>query len=284
MATIWELDFYSRPLVDENNKKTWEVLLCESPSQIQQDPTSLFRYAQFCPNQQVNSQWLREAIAQAINQSPQPPQRIRFFRYAMGNMITKACEELGISAQPSRRTYTLKAWLQDRMQNFYSQQPGFQASALGGVMQYQPQTAQSLPDALIGQQWALVNLAAQEFQEMADWEIDFGEAFPLTEVDADTQIPGILIFSPRAKALAGWMSGLELGFLKFVEQPKAQLLLETGANDSWILAGLNDPKTIKELQTFEVAKQKAGMVHFLGVQSSPEAQSFTGFWLMKEVI
>lgn len=151
-------------------------------------------------------------------------------------------------------------------------------------MQYQPQTPQSLPDALIGQQWALVNLAAKEFQDMADWEIDFGEAFPLGKIDADTPIPGILIFSPRAKALAGWMSGLELGFLKFVEQPKAQLLLETGANDSWILAGVNDPKTIKELQTFEIAKQKSGMVHFLGVQSSPEAQSFTGFWLMKEVI
>ena len=284
MGIIWELDFYSRPLVDENNKKVWEMLLCESPSQVQQDPASLFRHAQFCPNQQVNSQWLREAIAQAISQAPNPPQRIRFFRYAMGNMITKACDELGISALPSRRTYTLKSWLQERLQDFYPQQSGFQASALGGVMQYQPQTPQSLPDALIGQQWALVNLAAKEFQDMADWEIDFGEAFPLGKIDADTPIPGILIFSPRAKALAGWMSGLELGFLKFVEQPKAQLLLETGANDSWILAGVNDPKTIKELQTFEVAKQKSGMVHFLGVQSSPEAQSFTGFWLMKEVI
>ena len=284
MGIIWELDFYSRPLVDENNKKVWEVLLCETPSQVQQDPASLFRYAQFCPNQQVNSQWLREAIAQAISQAPKPPQRIRFFRYAMGNMITKACEELGISALPSRRTYTLKSFLQERLQDFYPQQPGFQAPALGAVMQFQPQTSQSLPDALIGQQWASVNLAAKEFQDMQDWEIDFGEAFPLGEMDADTQIPGILIFSPRAKALAGWMSGLELGFLKFVEQPKAQLLLETGANDSWILAGVNDPKTIKELQTFEIAKQKAGMVHFLGVQFSPEAQSFTGFWLMKEIV
>jgi len=284
MGIIWELDFYSRPLVDENNKKTWEVLLCESPTQIQQDPNSLFRYAQFCPNQQVNSQWLKEAIAQAISQAPEPPQRIRFFRYAMGNMITKACDELGISAQPSRRTYTLKTWLEQRLQDFYPQQPGFQASAAGGVMQFQPQTAQALPDALLGQQWAFVNLAAGEFQDMAAWEIDFGEAFPLGEMAIDTQIPGILIFSPRAKALAGWMSGLDIGFLKFVEKPKAQLLLETGATESWILAGINDPKTIKELQAFENAKQKAGMVHFLGVQSSPEAQSFTGFWLLKEVI
>ncbi|MBD0341559.1 MAG: DUF1092 family protein, partial [Microcoleus sp. Co-bin12] len=26
MATIWELDFYSRPILDEREKKKWEVL------------------------------------------------------------------------------------------------------------------------------------------------------------------------------------------------------------------------------------------------------------------
>jgi hypothetical protein len=284
MAIIWELDFYSRPLVDENNKKVWELVLCESPTQVQQDQTDLFRYTQFCPNQQVNSQWLKEAIAKAISQAPQPPQRIRFFRYAMGNMITKACDELGISALPSRRTYTLKTWLIDRIENFYPQQSGFQSSAPPSVMQYQPQTPQPLPDALIGQQWAVVNLAAKEFQDLQEWEIGFGEAFPLTGLEPETQIPGILIFSPRANALAGWMSGLELGFLKFIDQPKPQLILETGAMDSWILAGINDNQVVKELQTFESTKQKSEMVHFLGVQSNPEAQSFAGFWLLKEMV
>jgi len=32
--TIWELDFYSRPVVDENNKKRWELLICETPATI----------------------------------------------------------------------------------------------------------------------------------------------------------------------------------------------------------------------------------------------------------
>ncbi|MFN5388765.1 MAG: Tab2/Atab2 family RNA-binding protein, partial [Pseudanabaena sp.] len=26
MSNIWELDFYSRPLLDANNKKIWELL------------------------------------------------------------------------------------------------------------------------------------------------------------------------------------------------------------------------------------------------------------------
>ncbi|MEB3214919.1 MAG: Tab2/Atab2 family RNA-binding protein, partial [Nostocales cyanobacterium 94392] len=31
MGNIWELDYYSRPILDENNKKIWEVLICETP-------------------------------------------------------------------------------------------------------------------------------------------------------------------------------------------------------------------------------------------------------------
>ena len=29
MSNIWELDFYSRPLLDANNKKVWELLICD---------------------------------------------------------------------------------------------------------------------------------------------------------------------------------------------------------------------------------------------------------------
>ena len=31
---VWELDFYSRPVLDEEGKKLWEVLICESPNSI----------------------------------------------------------------------------------------------------------------------------------------------------------------------------------------------------------------------------------------------------------
>ena len=48
--TVWELDFYSRPVLDENGKKLWEVLICESPNDIERSPDSLFKYAQYCPS------------------------------------------------------------------------------------------------------------------------------------------------------------------------------------------------------------------------------------------
>src|SRR4028118_2284826 len=114
MVTIWELDFYSRPILDENNKKIWEVLVCESPLDTRTNPDSLFRYAKFCPSTQVNSGWLRTALDEAITKSGSAPVKCRFFRRQMNNMITKACQDIGIPAQPSRRTLALNQWLQQR--------------------------------------------------------------------------------------------------------------------------------------------------------------------------
>ncbi len=284
MGSIWELDFYSRPILDENQKKVWEVLVCESPLDTRTPTSSLFRYAQFCPNSQVNSVWLRTALEEAITKAPQAPTKIRFFRRQMNNMITKACQELGIPVQPSRRTVALHQWLQQRMEEVYPNEPGYQPATNPSVRLEIP-APQRLPDALTGQQWAVVTLEAAALEEMHEWDVDFGEAFPLEIIGLtpETKIPGIVIFSTRAVPLAGWMSGLELAFLKFDSGAVARLILETGASESWILAKLKDPQTQSEAAGFEEAKQKALGVHFLAVQSSPQAESFAGFWLLQEL-
>jgi hypothetical protein len=284
MGSIWEIDFYSRPILDANQKKIWEVLVCESPLDIGTKPDSLFRYAQYCPSTQVNSGWLRTALQEAINQAGKAPIKIRFFRRQMNNMITKACQDLSIPAQPSRRTLVLNKWLEERMEEVYPQEPGYQGGTNPSVRLEKP-LPQRLPDALEGQQWVFVTLDAADFAEMPEWEIGFGEAFPLelAQVSPEARIPGILIFSPRALPLAGWMSGLELAFLRFDTSEEARLLLETGVNESWIVANIKKPQTLAEAKGFEEAKQKANGVHFIGVQSDPKAQSFAGFWLLQEV-
>jgi hypothetical protein len=33
MTIVWELDFYSRPILDENKKKIWELLICDRQRQ-----------------------------------------------------------------------------------------------------------------------------------------------------------------------------------------------------------------------------------------------------------
>ncbi|MEH1938998.1 MAG: Tab2/Atab2 family RNA-binding protein [Nostoc sp.] len=284
MGSIWEIDFYSRPILDDNQKKIWEVLVCESPLDIATKADSLFRYAQYCPSTQVNSGWLRTALQEAINQAGKAPIKIRFFRRQMNNMITKACQDLSIPAQPSRRTLALNQWLEQRMEEVYPQEPGYQGGTNPSVRLEKP-LPQRLPDALEGQQWVFVTLDAADLAEMPEWEIGFGEAFPLelAKASPEARIPGILIFSPRALPLAGWMSGLELAFLRLDTSEEAKLLLETGVTESWILANIKKPQILAEAKGFEEAKQKANGVHFIGIQSDPKAESFAGFWLLQEV-
>lgn len=285
MSITWELDFYSRPILDENQKKLWEVVICESPTRTTQSLDSLFRYAKFCPSQTVNSVWLREAIQDAIAQSPTAPNKVRFFRKQMNNMITKACKELELLPQPSRRTYALNHWLQHRFTEVYPQEPGYdETAATASFVRYQSEIPQPLPDALRGEKWAFVSLEAQAFREMAEWEIAFTEAFSLelSQIAPGTLIPGLIIYSSRALPLAAWMSGLEMAFVKYTEKP-ARLVLETGANDGWILASLANPKLQAEAEGFEQAKRNAQDIHFMAVQTDPEAESFAGFWLLQEV-
>jgi len=283
MGTIWELDFYSRPILDDNNKKIWEVLLCESPLEIGRQ--SQFQYSQYCSSKEVNSVKLRQVLEEAIAQAGKAPSQIRFFRRQMKNMITKACQELDIQAVPSRRTIALNELLEERSQEVYPQETGYDPQAVPSAsVRYQPLTPQRLPDALMPKQWAFVSLTAGDLQEMSEWEISFGEAFPMPpEVTAETPIPGVILFSPRALPMAGWMSGIELAFLKFIPESPARLILETGASESWILANLKTKQIIKEAQGFESAKQEAQQIHFLAVQSDPQSQSFAGFWLLQEL-
>lgn len=285
--TVWELDFYSRPVLDEDGKKLWEVLICESPTDIERSPDSLFKYSQYCSSKTVNSIWLREAIEKAISEAPTPPKKIRFFRRQMNNMIVKACEDAGVTPVPSRRTYALNQWLEQRIKDVYPQDSRYDLKTANSTsVQYPPLNAIPLPDAVKGDrgdQWTFVSLAASAFDEMKEWDIAFQESFALSMLDIapETTIPGLIIFSPRATPLAAWMSGLEMGYLQLEAVPLPQLRLETGLSDSWILVNLTNQETVTEAKSFEAAKQKANGVHFVAVQSSPESESFAGFWLLK---
>ena len=284
MGSIWELDYYSRPILDENKKNIWEVLICRTPSDINTNTDSLFRFAKYCPSTTVNSVWLQTAVQEAITQAGEAPVKIRFFRRQMNNMIVKACEDINIPAQASRRTLALNQWLQQRIEEVYPQEAGFQGGSNPSVQLDAP-LPQRLPDALEGDQLQFVTLSGADFADMPEWNIDFGEAFPLdlAGISPETKIPGVLIFSNRALPVAGWMSGLDLAWLRFDNKKQGRLVLETGATESWILANIKNPQMQIEANNFEQAKNKANGVHFIGIQSDPNSESFAGFWLLKEI-
>lgn len=292
MSTVWELDFYSRPILDERKKKRWEILICEGMQSVDDDPAKLFRYSKYVSNSQVNSEELKAAMEEAIAQSGTQPTRVRYFRYQMQNMIKRACEEIGLLPYPSRRTLALQQWLEDRHKNVYPNEEGYQEVV-------SPSTARPLevvsplPDALMGQKWALVTLPAKDFADMGDWDVGFGESFPPSSagVDPETPIPGFIIYSNRATPLAAWMSGLEIACVRAgleettnyasTNTDTARLLMDTGTTETWLLADLVSPELQAEGQRFETAKSAANDVHFIAVQESPESESFAGLWLMQ---
>jgi hypothetical protein len=284
MATIWELDFYSRPILDDNGKKLWELLICESLTSAVNSEEAPFRYAEYCDNASVNSIWIAEALQRAIAKAGKTPDRIRFFRQSMNNMITKACEDSALKAQPSRRTFELSRWLQERTTTVYPEHPGYNAASNASVV-FPTTPPQRLPDALQGQKWQIVSLEASAFDDWSDWSIDFGESFPLQRagVKPTTLIPGLIIYSPRATAMAAWMSGLEIAAVNFDTEGRPCLVLETGVTDRWILTPLPTADLQAEAKAFEVAKQSAHNIHFIALQTDPDTDKFAGFWMLRDV-
>jgi hypothetical protein len=285
MIDPWEIDFYSRPIVDEQDKKLWELLVCNSER--------TFEFQQFCAGSEANARWLQAALTEAITawqaqfnlDDTAKPEKIRFFRRPMTAIITRACEGIGIPALPSQRAYALSRWLQERTETVYPAHPNFSPQVTPPpTFDHSPPLP--LPEALVGDGWAMVSLNFAALAEMAEWEINFRDGIPLALLDLapETKVPGLVIYSKRAVPLAGWMSGLEIAGIQFESKPIPRLLLETSLSDRWIITPLNKPALQKEAVDFVNAKAAAQQVHFLAVQSGPQDESFAGFWLLQTLM
>ncbi|MEM9246106.1 MAG: Tab2/Atab2 family RNA-binding protein, partial [Cyanobacteria bacterium P01_F01_bin.153] len=113
MAVVWELDFYSRPVLDENQKKRWEVLICESPTELDSNLKNPYRYSVFCSNTEVNSITVSNAMKAAIAESGVKPDKVRFFRQALRNAIEAGCQTVNVKASLSQRTLAMERWIAD---------------------------------------------------------------------------------------------------------------------------------------------------------------------------
>lgn len=284
MSNIWELDFYSRPLLDANNKKVWELLIC--------DRDRNFEWVRECPPNEVNSEWLAKQLVDCVSSTGQTPIKIRFFRPSMTNIIMRGCKLAGITGQASRRVFTMSAWLAERMASIYPNRDGFQAVDPNPLplKVLAAQDPKPVPDALMGERWISVSLKARDFADANEWSMDFSELLDIGDLDPDTIISGIIIISARATALAAWMSGVDPVFIKFERNllgDRTQMQLEASADARWVLANLQAPKdknAIDQGAAFEKSKQNSQGLHFLAVQTSPDVEHFAGFWMLKEVM
>jgi len=283
LSDNWEVDVYSRPVVREG-KKLWEVLVC--------DATGSFRRAVELPSNMVNSREVRNAVEKIMDEAPERPRTIRFFRKAMLNMLSIALNGIeDVEVIPSRNTFALRAWLDQREKEVYPNMEGYNAAAASGAgEEFVLEFPEKLPDALRGEQYAFVTLPLSEFLEgnVNDENVGAGRLCPIPGVNGmpgealspDTMIPGWLVLTPRADSLARWMASLELAFLK-ADLKKQNVCLEVGLSTQYQVARIQDAQTL-EAQSFEDGKRNTQGLHFIAVQSAPEDEDVAGFFLLQQ--
>ena len=282
----WEVDFYSRPLLDPDGRKRWELLVCDTPA-VAIPPDKGFQFSKDCPADQVNSLWLREALGEALDAAAAGghghPQRLRCWRQAMVSMVRRASEPLGLAVAPSRRCYALIDWLQERQRTVYPRQEGYLAGPRAAPMPTAPAPAKPLPDAARGDAWEWASLPLASLREAGDWPVDFSGLVPVSAgIASDATIPGVRLFAgDRALAVAGWVAGLEP--LKFTVSDNC-LLLEAGLDQRWLLGRLDSGEAQAAAATFAESCQSTAGLQFLSVQNTSRTRRFAGFWLLRDQI
>jgi hypothetical protein len=288
----WELDYYSRPILEVDGKKRWELLICSSPEPPAAPPSqpgsgaSPFRWTRACPATSVNSVWLREALeaalAEAETQGFSRPRRVRCMRGSMRPMVQRASEGLGIELVASRRCYSLMEWLREREAEVYPLEPGYLAGPLAPPPAPIRSVAVPLPEAVRGESWSWATLPASTLAEAVDWEIGFSGLLSLpTLADANVMVPGIRLFGGlRALAIAGWLAGLEPVRLEIAGN---QLVLEAGLEDRWLLATLPEPEARAAAEAFAMARRQCCGLQFIAVQAAETEPRLEGFWILRDL-
>ncbi len=274
---IWEMDFNALPLRDDRDKRVWELLVC--------DRTGEFKQTRYCSNQDVNSVWVGERLQEFLQLAPVPPVGIRVFRSRMSSILKRGCEAAGIPMRPSRRVYALQQWMDQRAKEVYPNetQYTYQPNDVLMLTETDLPDPTPLPDKLRGDRWALVTLQIADLRQADQWPTEFGELFAVDwdQLDQTQAVPGLLIASTRAVAIAAWMSGVEPSSLTV--DPDQGLILEAGQTDRYLMARLTEDKLRAEGEGFQARKQQRGGLHFLALQTDLNEQSFAGFWLLKDL-
>tara|TARA_Y100001968_G_scaffold280234_1_gene276610 strand:+ start:467 stop:1354 length:888 start_codon:yes stop_codon:yes gene_type:complete len=279
----WEIDFYSRPVMEENGKKRWELLIT-STNKFKDYKT--FKWEKMCPASTVNSIWLKDALEEAINdakdQGWEAPVIIRCWRSSMKTMIKRAADQIGIELISSRRTYSLLEWIIDRERNLYPRQKGYIGVNLAPPSNPIANQAIPLPEEVRGESWSFASLSLDALREADEWEIEFSNLIPIKEsINENILIPGIRLFSSkRSLALAAWLGGLEPSKL-LIEG--TQIILEAGQSDRWLVTDVEEEAQNAIKNNFLNTKKNADGLQFISVQKSSEQNSLDGFWMLRDI-
>ena len=280
----WELDFYSRPIIEKNGKKRWELIISSTKSF---ESPEIFYWNKICPSNEVNSIWLTSALKEAIIEAEvkgwRKPEKVRFWRSSMKSIIKKSLENLKLEALASRRTYTLFERLSYLENHIYPQEKGFVKGVLAPNFAAQiANEPKPLPEAVRGESLTFSEISISDIRAAQSWPIEFGDIFPVEEhLKDDHLVPGLRLFSQdRAIALAAWFSSLEPVKLLI---DKERLILEALENDKWLVTDLPPIEAQELRKKFITSKSNSLGYQFISIQSTPYIEKFAGFWMLKDI-
>ncbi len=280
----WELDFYSRPIIEKNGKKRWELIIA-STSDF--DSKETFHWEKTCPSDQVNSIWLTKALEEAIENASTighgKPAKIRFWRSSMKSIIKKSLENLEIEPLVSRRTYSLFERIEYLEKEIYPKESGYIRGVLAPSFTSQiANDPKPLPEAVRGDSLTISELSIGQLKKAKTWPIEFGNIFPISKDISDEHlIPGLRLFSEnRAIALAAWFSSLEPIKLEIDER---RLILEALEDDKWLVSDFSEKDAEALKIKFSESKKLSNGYQFISIQSNPFIEKFAGFWLLKDI-
>ena len=280
----WELDFYSRPIIEKNGKKRWELIISSSKNFNTED---IFLWNKICPANEVNSIWLTKALKEALNDAERKgwakPSKIRFWRASMKSIITKSIENFEIEALVSRRTYELFDRIEFLEQEVYPLENGYVKGVLAPTFTSSiTNDPKPLPEAVRGDALTISEISIEELRLAQNWPIEFGDIFPIqNSIKNENLVPGLRLFSKdRSLALAAWFSSLEP--VKLLIE-KNQLILEASEDNKWLVTDLQE-KDAKEINDkFMQTKKDSYGYQFISIQSTPFVEKFAGFWILKDI-
>ena len=280
----WELDFYSRPIIESNGKKRWELIICSTRSYQTDD---IFIWNKKCPANEVNSIWLTKALHEALNDARKQgwakPSIARFWRSSMKSIIKKSLEATKIEAIVSRRTYDLLDRIEFLEKEIYPNEKGYVrgvlAPPLTSVMENSPKP---LPEAVRGDALTISEISVGELKSAQNWPIEFGDIFPIQKtLDDNKLVPGLRLFSKdRSLALSAWFSSLEP--IKLIIR-KNQLILEASEDDKWLVTDLPEKDANNLSKKFLENKKNSFGYQFISIQSTPFVEKFAGFWILRDI-
>jgi len=279
MREVWQADFYRRPLQDAAGQALWELLVCNS--------TRTFTYEALCPQSEANAKWLVEQLQLAAGDEQNLPSLIQVFRPQSLSLISAAGQQLGIPVEPTRRTFTLKQWLQERSNLYPSMENSTGEPYNPLAVDKLPPTP--LPENLWGEQWRFATLSAGDVQEaFIDRPIPILKMpeflLPLNLGLASTvAVPGVVIYGGRQSLrLARWLQEARPVALNYVAGAPSGLVLEAGLIERWIVATFEDQEVMTAAQAYEQRKQLSQGLHFLLVQPDDSGMTYSGFWLLRQ--